>query len=181
MTDFASLLLPDRGEPAHRLTPVAADSLEAWLKDQPAQVRALADAGRFKAKPGDLLILPGRKDGEWSAAFGKAKVPGPWDIAAVAQKLPAGTYRIDGDGEDDHLPGALGWLLAHHRFDRYLAKPDPIPARVLLTKDAAAIAPTVALAEAVALVRDLIDTPAADMGPAELADAAEAVAKVHGA
>ncbi|QTH22387.1 leucyl aminopeptidase family protein [Rhizorhabdus wittichii] len=181
MTDFAGLLLPDRGEPAHRLTPVAADGLDAWLKDQPAQVRALAEAGRFKAKPGELLILPGRKDGEWSAAFGKAKAPGPWDIAAIAQKLPAGTYRIDGDGGDDHLPGALGWLLAHHRFDRYLAKPDSIPARVLLTRDAAAIAPTVALAEAVALVRDLVDTPAADMGPAELADAAEAVAKAHAA
>jgi leucyl aminopeptidase len=52
---------------------------------------------------------------------------------------------------------------------------------VLLTRDAAAIAPTIALAEAVALVRDLVDTPAADMGPAELADAAEAVAKAHGA
>jgi leucyl aminopeptidase len=178
MTDFASLLQPDRGEAAHILLPLAADGFEGWLKDQPAQVRTLAEAARFKAKPGELLILPGRKDGEWSAVFGAAKTAGPWDLAAVTQKLPAGTYRIEGDGP---LTGALGWLLVHHRFDRYLAKPDPIPARILLSKDAAAIDQTVALAEAVALVRDLVDTPAADMGPAELADAAETVAKAHGA
>ncbi|KQX20171.1 MULTISPECIES: leucyl aminopeptidase family protein [unclassified Sphingomonas] len=178
MTDFASLLLPDRGDPAHALLPLAADGFEAWLKDQSIQVRTLAAAAGFKAKPGELLVLPGRKDGEWSAAFGAAKTPGPWDLAAVAQKLPAGTYRIEGDAP---LTGGLGWLLVHHRFDRYLAKPDPIPARILLSRDAAAIAPTVALADAVALVRDLVDTPAADMGPAELADAAEAVAKAHGA
>ena len=178
MTDFVSLLLPDRGEAAHGLTPIAADRFEAWLKDQPAQVRTLAAAAQFKAKPGELLILPGRKDGEWAGIFGAAKPPGPWDLAAIAQKLPAGTYRVEGEAPGD---GALGWLLAHHRFDRYLAKPDPIPARVLLTSDAAGIAATVALAEAVALVRDLVDTPAADLGPAELAAAAETVARAAGA
>ncbi|TAK17466.1 MAG: leucyl aminopeptidase family protein [Rhizorhabdus sp.] len=178
MTDFASLLLPDRGEPANSLTPVAADGFEGWLKQHATQVRTLANAAQFSAKPGELLILPGRRDGEWSAIFGAAATPGPWDLAAIAQKLPAGSYRIEGDAPPD---GTLGWLLAHHRFDRYLAKPDPVPARILLSRNAAAIGPAVAMAEAVALVRDLVDTPAADLGPAELAVAAEAVAKAHGA
>lgn len=178
MTDFASLFVPDRGEAAHGLTPVPADGFETWLKTQPPQTRTLAAAGQFKAKPGEVLILPGRKDGEWSAVYGLAKTPGPWDLAAITQKLPAGTYRIDGEWSAE---GALGWLLAHHRFDRYLAKPDPIPQRILLTSDPAAIPAQIALAEAVALVRDLVDTPAADMGPAELAAAAEVVAKAHGA
>lgn len=178
MTDFASLLQPDRGQPAHQLTPLAAEGFEAWLKQQPPQARALAAAAQFKAKPGELLILPGRKEEDWSAVYGAAKKPGPWDLAAVAARLPAGTYRIDGDGPGE---GALGWLLTHHRFDRYLAKPEPIPARQLLTQDAAAVPQLVALAEAVALVRDLVDTPAADMGPAELAGAAEIVARAYGA
>ncbi len=178
MTDFASLLLPDRGEPAHSLTPIPADGFDAWLKDQPAQIRTLAAAGQFKGKPGELLIVPGRKDGDWAGIFGAAKKRGPWDIAAIAQKLPAGTYRIDGPAPAE---GALGWLLTHHRFDRYLAKPDPVAARILLTSDVAGIATAVALAEAVALVRDLVDTPAADMGPAELAAAVETVAKASGA
>ena len=173
MTDFASLLLPDRGETAHSLTSIDADQFEAWFKSQPAQARTLAAAGRFKGKPGELLILPGKKDGEWSAIFGAAKKPGPWDLAAITEKLPAGSYRLDGDSS---TTGALGWLLCHHRYDRYLAKPDPVPARVLLTKDAAGIAETIALAEAVALVRDLVDTPAADLGPAELAERVKTVA-----
>ena len=178
MTDFASLLLADRGQAAHNLIAIPAEGFEAWLKEQPAQVRTLAAAAQFKAKPGELLVLPGHKDGEWSAVFGAAKKPGPWDLAAVAQKLTAGTYRLNGCAPGE---GALGWLLAQHRFDRYLAKPEPIPQRILLTTDPAAIGPIVALAEAVALVRDLIDTPAADMGPAELSAAAEAVAGAAGA
>src|SRR5439155_18708888 len=67
---------------------------------------------------------------------------------------------------------ALGWLLAQHRFDVYRSKsqPDRGP-RVLVTGEAASIDQTVRLAEATALVRDLVDTPAADLGPAELEQA----------
>jgi leucyl aminopeptidase len=177
MTDFASLLQPDRGEAALALSLITADGFADWLKAQPEQVRTLAAAARFKGKPGELLLLPGRKDGEWSAILGAASPPDPWDLAAAAQKLPAGTYR---PGDDLPAGAALGWLLAHHRFDRYLATPEPVPARILLTRDAAGIAATVAMAEAIALVRDLIDTPAADMGPAELEAAAEEIARAGG-
>lgn len=178
MTDFVSLLLPDRGEPARSLIPVTTEGFAAWLKEQPTQARALVDAAQFKGKPGELLILPGAKDEQWSGTFGMTKNPGPWELAAITQKLPAGTYRIEGG-----VPGeaALGWLLTHHRFDRYLSKADPIPSRILLTGNAAGIGQSIATAEAVALVRDLIDTPAADMGPAELAAAAEAVARTAAA
>jgi leucyl aminopeptidase len=68
----------------------------------------------------------------------------------------------------------LGWLLAQHRFDDYRTKKDeaePGP-RVLLTGDAARIDETVRLAEATALIRDLVNTPAGDLGPAQLEDAA---------
>jgi len=174
MTDFTALLVPDRGQAAHNLTPIAADGFEPWLKSQSAQARTLAAAVSFRAKPGELLVLPGKKDGEWSAVFGAAKQPGPWAIAGIAAQLPEGAYRLTGDAPGE---AALGWLLTHHRFQRYLAKPDPIPQRVLLTSDVAQIPQTIGLAHAVALVRDLVDTPAADMGPRELSDAAEAVAK----
>ena len=68
--------------------------------------------------------------------------------------------------DGDPAAATLGWLLAHHRFDRYRREPEPIAQRVLLTPDPARIDEAVRLAEAVALVRDLVDTPAADMGPA---------------
>lgn len=178
MTDFTALLQPDRGQKAHSLVPVAADGLDAWLLLQTPAARALCAAAQFRAKPGEIVVLPGKKDDDWSVAYGLAKTPGPWDIATVVAKLPAGTFRIEGDGPG---AGALGWLLAQHRFDRYLSKPDPLPARVLLTRDVKAMTETLALAEAVALVRDLVDTPAQDMGPAELAEAAERIAQRHGA
>jgi len=178
MTDFASLLIADRGQPAHDLIPLLAGNFDSWLAKQSAQVRALASAARFQAKLGERLILPAKKEHEWSVIFGAAADPGPWDLAGLVARLPEGHYRLA-----DGAPGAatLGWLLTHHRFDRYLGKPDPIPQRVLLTSEPARIDDQVALAEAVALVRDLVDTPAADMGPAELAQAAETVAKRHGA
>jgi leucyl aminopeptidase len=68
---------------------------------------------------------------------------------------------------------ALGWLLAQHRFDAYLTRkdePEPGP-RVLVTDEPAKIDRIVRLAEATALVRDLVNTPAADLGPAELEQA----------
>ncbi|WCT74627.1 leucyl aminopeptidase family protein [Sphingomonas naphthae] len=176
MTDFASLLIADRGQDARTLLPLGKAGLDGWLAGQPEGVRALVAAARFRAKAGEIVILPGDK-GEWSAAIGMAEENGPWDLAAVCAKLPAGTYRLK-----EGAPGAaaLGWLLAQHRFDRYRRKPDPASPRILLTREPAAIDGVVRVAQAVALVRDLVDTPPADMGPAELQGAVEAVAKAHG-
>ena len=77
----------------------------------------------------------------------------------------------------------LGWLLGQHRFDAYRAKPEePEPGpRVLVTTEAAEIDAAVRLAEATALVRDLVNTPAGDLGPANLEQAARDVAAGLGA
>ncbi|HEX8553763.1 MAG TPA: leucyl aminopeptidase family protein, partial [Sphingomonas sp.] len=129
---------------------------------------------RFTGKPGTHLLVPDEGDA-WhvAAALGDA---GPWCLARLAEALPEGTYRVFGDGAE---AGALGWLLAQHRFTRY--RREDAPARILLTADAARIAETVAVAKATALVRDLVDTPASDCGPAELEAAVELLAKAHGA
>lgn len=178
MTDFASLLLADRGQPAHLLHAVDKNRLEDWVAGQPERGRAAIETALFKGKPDQFALLPGAKPDEWSAAIGVPAELGPWDLAAAVARLPAGAYRLaDGD------PGiaALGWLLAHHRFDRYRSEAEPIPPRALLTGDVARIDETVRIAGAVALVRDLVDTPAGDMGPADLAAAVEAVANAQGA
>ncbi len=178
MTDFAALLRPDRGEAARAIHRVDKTGFDGWLAAQPARARAAVEAARFKGKADSLVILPGDGAGEWSAAVGAEAEPGPWDLAGAASKLPAGTYRLA-----EGAPGvaALGWLLAQHRFDRYRAEPETEGPRVLLTGDAAGIDAAVRMAAASALVRDLVDTPASDMGPAELADAAQAEAKRFGA
>lgn len=176
MSGFAHLLQPDKGQEARAIAFVPQGGFDAWLAGQSASVRALAEANRFTGKAGDALIVPDGATG-WSAVFGASETPF-WDLAAVASRMPEGMYRLsDPNGE----ASALGWLLAHHRFDRYRSKPDPLPRRVLLTPDPAAIAETIAVAEAVAWVRDLVNTPAADLGPAELQVETERLAKRHGA
>ena len=176
MTDFAALLQPDRGQPAVTLHVVARADFDAWLADRPERARTAIAAQRFAALPGEFALLPGDDAGQWSAAAGAADRPGPFDLAAAVAKLPAGTYRVEGAHQ-----GSLGWLLAQHRFTRYRAAPEAQPERILLTADVAQIDETVRLAAAVALVRDMVDTPAADMGPAEIAGEVERLAARHGA
>ena len=168
MTDFSALLQPDRGQKAHPIHLVDKTSFADWLKSRPAEDRALLDAHRFDGKTGYAwLILPrGGKDFEVVSAVADVKLLSPWCIAKLAEVLPEGTYRLA-----DHAPGkaGLGWVLAQHRFDSYRSKKDEPERgpRVLVTTEAAAIDPTVRLAEATALVRDLVNTPALELGPAE--------------
>jgi leucyl aminopeptidase len=172
MTDFAALLLADRGQPAHTIELVTAADYPAWLAAKPPRVRAALAAQRFAGKAGTHAIYA---DDELAAAV-IADVATPWTFAKLVEALPAGTYRVAGE-----LGGAgLGWLLGQYRFDRYRAADDAAP-RVLLTRDAASLDETVRLAAATATVRDLVNTGASDLGPAELEAAAEALAKRHGA
>ncbi len=180
MTDFASLLQPDRGQPARSILSVTKAGFDAWLKSQPPRARAAVAAARFEGKAGSHVILPGDGADEWSVAIGidPDDAGDPWALAGLAAALPAGSYRP----ADPFAPeAALGWLLAQHRFDRYRETPEPARERILLTPHAARIPEKVRLAEATALVRDLVDTPAGDMGPEELAEAVEAVARAYGA
>ena len=169
MTDFASLLQPDRGEPARLIHVVDKDNFSVWAKKQSPARQTMLEAIKFDAKSAfQFAILQGKKDGEFDVVtcVDKADDLAPWCLARLGQSLPAGKYRIDA-GE----PGlaALGWMLAQHRFDRYKSDPpEPTGPRVLLTADVADIEPMVRLAEATAMVRDMVDTPASDMGPADL-------------
>ena len=170
MTSFSALLQPDRGQPASGIRIVTAAGFEAWQAALAPRERAITDAAQFKGKPGEFVLMPDGGGNGFSAVAGVPETATLWDLAGAAARLPAGTYRLAEGAPGD---AALGWLLAHYRFDRYRSKPDPIPERVLLTTQAAQIDETVRLAEAVALVRDLVNTPAADLGPAELAGAIE--------
>ncbi|MET0372177.1 MAG: leucyl aminopeptidase family protein [Sphingobium sp.] len=179
MSMFADLLKSDNKQPARSIQLIDPAGFDAWLATQPEAVRTLLAAQRFKGKAHEVAILPGISAESWSAVGGVASLEtlGPWCLAKLAETLPEGNYRLDGAA-----PGAaaLGWLTAQYGFDRY-RKADGAGPRVLLTPDAARIDGTVRMAEAVAMVRDLVNTPAGDMGPAELEDAARQSAEVFGA
>jgi leucyl aminopeptidase len=180
MTDFASLLVADRDQKARPIHLVDKASFAGWAKRRSAEDRALLEANRFDgAKAGDFVLLPRGGEFEVVSAVKNAASLSPWCLATLGERLPAGTYRL-ADGEPGHA--ALGWLLGQHRFDQYRStkeEPDRGP-RVLVTGEAARIDETVRVAEATALVRDLVNTPAADLGPAELEATAGEIAKSGG-
>jgi leucyl aminopeptidase len=158
-------------------------AFDDWLGQQGAEAQQWISVSGFKAKSGTAILLP---DAKGSAAMAVACF-GPdadlWTWSAVAEKLPAGDYELvsGSDIANDIVDDiSLGWALAAYRFDRYLD--DEVPARACLiwpaTCDRAAVE---AMYAAVSLTRDLVNTPAADLGPAELATIAGELAEANGA
>jgi len=142
--------------------------------------RAFADAAGFEAKPGNSLVLPGAS-GLGAVLFGIEGTDETKDLflpGRLAQQLPNGVYRFANEPHDARL-AALSLALGAYRFTRYHKAQRrefqlDLPQRV----DRAELDRIVA---AVTLARDLINTPANDMGPAELEEAARALAARHGA
>jgi leucyl aminopeptidase len=181
MTDFVPLLAADRGQAARPIHLVDKASFADWLKGRPAEDRALIEAHRFDGKSAfAFVMLPRGPEFEVVSAINDAAELSPWCLAKLGESLPDGTYKL---AQGELGPAALGWLLAQHRFDTYRSKKDEPERgpRVLLTGEVARIEDYVRLAGATALVRDLVNTPAGDLGPAELEAAARAEAKRSGA
>ena len=188
MSDFSVLLDPTPAADARPVHALTAEGFNAWLEGAPAPARAWAKANGFEAGAGKVLLLPGSDGAPEAAVLGlgtpKAQGPDPFLVGALHGQLPAGAWRLEGaDGFARPGLAALGWVLGAYRFDRYKSGGKPPAVRRLaipeLTETARAEA--LAVAEAVAFVRDLVNTPAGDLGPAELAAAARALAKEHGA
>jgi leucyl aminopeptidase len=180
MIDLASLIQVDRGQPARLIEIVDSRSFETWLTAQSVRVRTAIAAQLFTAKGNNHAIIPGEAADDWSvvAAVADADTLSMWSLAKLAESLPEGTYRLS---SADPGIATTGWLLGHYSFDRY-TKPTSVEGpRILLSTAPAAIPDAIRLAQATALVRDLVNTPAADMGPSALEQHSEAMAKAHGA
>ena len=187
MTDRHALIQPDRGQKAISIHLVARGGLDALLRSLGESPRAAIAAQKFEAGQGEVAIVP---DGNgWFALAGieEGEQLGTWALARLAEVLPGGTYRIAphasaGGAALPRMSAALvGWVCAQYRFDRYKTDGAVMEPRVLLTREAKAIAPALAEAGAIGLVRDLVNTPAEDMGPAQLETEARALAKTFGA
>ncbi len=169
------------------LTPLSAvtrEGLDDWLADLPQHHSVWAKSAAFDATAGSVLTLP-NKDGTIAAAAigmgdAKARVRGRFMVSAARAKLPEGVYELRGLPEGRELEeAALGWLLAGYRFDRYAKAPAPLAQLVAPTGLDAARLEAIAAGEA--LTRDLINTPASDMGPEELESATRSLAAEFGA
>lgn len=154
---------------------VRTDGLTAFLGDLPASVAAFLRATGFAARAGEFALLPG-SDGLAGAVVGIGQEDSPWAFGSLSRGLPAGTAWRLAPGPQDPAQAALGWALGAYRPHRHKA-PGPSPAVLEIP---AGVADAIATAEAICAARDLINAPAADLGPAELAEAAAALAARHG-
>ena len=178
MTDKNALIQPDKGQAAIAIHLVDKDGLADFLKGRSAPQRAALEAQKFEAEKNSHAIIA---DGDaWAVVAGVANAQdlSAWCMAKLAEVLPAGTYRCAGA---EPGPALFGWVCGQYNYDRYRSDPSDEGPRILLTKDAKAVGPVLAEAEAVSLVRDLVNTPAEDMGPGQLEAEAEALHKAFGA
>lgn len=188
MTDFSLLLQPDKGQAARPIILTSEAALPDWLAAQPQLVRDVAAAHRFTAKPDAFLLVPGvcphaaaeTQSGDFWVLAGVANPEklGAWSLARAGGKLPEGNYRLIGANPASALHG---WLMAQYAFDRYKIIDRAGPSTLLLSDAVAAIDGALWQAEATALTRDLVNTPAADMGPDRLEAVAADMASRFGA
>jgi leucyl aminopeptidase len=160
----------------HTTTSAGLVALQSQL---PAAHAAWLSSSGFATRPTGHMLLPAA-DGGLAAVVAVVDPSDPvWALATLAESLPAGQYRLAAGGAIvDVRSAALGWALAHYRFDRFKVAPRPT-AQLLV--DAEVQVEVESLAAAISQVRDLVNMPPNEMGPAELADAVRALAGQHDA
>lgn len=174
-----SVLLDHSAAPRHRIAIEATDArhLAAAKKRLDAAQRRWLEANGFDAKPGSAILLADAHGKPVRVLVGVDAEAPLAALAALPATLPEGTYQLAAEGlRLDQAQAALGWALGAYQFNRY-RKAKRAPAT--LAVDAATLAAVQPLAEATALVRDLVNTPTEDMGPEQLGDAIKRLGKAH--
>ena len=175
----------------------AAKSIPVWLARDPGWMaqagltdaqKAWIDAQGLKGSARKHVLLPAA-DGSIAGVvlwLGEARAGDPMDraelaIGALPGVVPPGRYRLASAVEDAEL-AAVAWGLGAYRFRRYKSGSNSSEDIAALELPSGADAVRAhAIVEAVGMGRDLINTPASDLGPAELEAAARRVAERHGA
>ncbi|MCV2370670.1 leucyl aminopeptidase family protein [Roseateles oligotrophus] len=162
------------------ITVVDRSSFKTLAATLPTPTRHWLAALGFVGAPDSFALVPGA-DGKLGQVFaGIGHVADPFALAALPQALPEGAYRLSDEGLAlSAETAALSWELGAYQFDLYKPR-RRAPAELILAPSADAQR-GLAFATAMAATRDLVNTPAEHMGPEELAQAAQMIAKQHGA
>ena len=176
----------DPATTARLLHVVAPEDLPQFRDGLPKTQQAWMEATTFSAGLGDLCLLPDAAGGVAAAVAGQGTVVARrrqrFGLAKAVAGLPAGAWQLDGKLTPAEMDeAALGWLLQHYRFDRYRPRKTPRDPALLVAPPGVDAARLIAMAEAEFLTRDLINTPASDMGPQDLEEAFLALASRFGA
>jgi leucyl aminopeptidase len=183
---------PDTGEPSIPILLVESDALKDLISGLPGAQAAWVGANGFRARLGTALALPAG-DGSvarvlvgWGTSSERRRER--LHLGTFARSAPAGSYRLEGDldrGEAEQA--AMGWMLGRYRFGRYNSRVSamigngPVAEAELETPEGVDGIRLGRIVEGVFITRDLINTPANDMGPEALERAARRIAERHGA
>jgi len=186
------------GEPGIALSPVIPD-FETFKKERLSErEQKWLEANGFSGNPGEHIRLPGEDGGIGSVVFVPGKEgpsggasPGASRIGSLARSLPSGTFALDETGGLDQkqtMAAALAWGLGGYRFRSYKQTGEtgqestrpPARARLKMPRDVNGERVR-AIVEGVWLGRNLINTPASDLGPAEIEAAVRELGERHGA
>ena len=167
-------------DPATRLVTLTPAQWPDYRDSQPEVVRQWCSAHGYTAQPGTWLGIPGENGQLSQVVAGLAETADVWALAHLPTALPEGDYSLDRtpQGLAPEL-ATLGFVLGGYRYERYRAAKRGL-AR-LVPPPGVDIDRVRADADAIAFARNLVNTPAEDLGPGELADVAAGIAASHGA
>ena len=173
-------LLTRAGKDCRTIVPLTDAIFASWRDGLETAHQRSVRAQGFEAKAGQVCLLPDPDGEPRTVAIGLDPDDSLWTYAALPRRLPLASYRIAPQPKaQDADRAALGWLIGGYRFARYKAGDEP-PLPRLVEPAKADRAAVESMAEAIYFVRDLINTPAGDMGPGELAAAARKLARRFG-
>lgn len=171
-------ILAASGRNAIPLHLVTVDGLDDWLDGLDTNAVHWVEASGFKGKAGQAVLLPSDDGKLAGAALGVSSLDDFWACGGASSRLPDGLYAIQTKLTKAQATNiAVAWSLGAFKFDKYKSKPAN-GARLVWPKGADKTVAE-AIRAGVETTRSLINTPASDMGPAELAAAVKAVAKPH--
>ncbi|CAM4140184.1 leucyl aminopeptidase family protein [Shewanella aquimarina] len=158
------------------LTLLAASDYNDWLNSQEKPVQNWLSSTQYQGK--GLSLIPGNDGALSQVLFVTENKDSHWMCGDLVNELPAGQYLLDSDGQTCKL-AAFSWAMGAYKFDRYKANEKVYPQLVL--RDAELVEQTLKMVRSVAIVRDLVNTPAADMMPQHLGETMESLAAEFGA
>ena len=177
MTVLLRKKVPARATPITLVDPA---SLAALAERLPAHTRRWLGAVGFTGAADTHVLVPDDQGAMAQVVAGISHVGDPYALSALPTGLPAGTYALASDGLLlDPAQAVLSWQMGTYGFDRY--KPRRRPLAELCLPISASARRGLVEAQAIALARDLINTPAEHMGPEELGDAVQTLARQQGA
>ncbi len=179
-------IFASRSDAAHIVHLVSSDQSASDLEGLPAQAKTFAGVAGFVGESGRILYVPADDGTLARVLYGIGDGRDPFILAGLSSALVPGDYELAGLKDEEGARAALAWAFGAYDFDVYKssnrasAKKDGALARLVLPQGVDGERVSI-VARGAALARDLVNTPSSDMGPEELAGAAEALAARCGA